>query len=422
MEKFMEYTLRQADPEVADIMKRELVRQQETLVMIPSENYASRAVMDATGSIMTNKYAEGYPGARYYHGCENVDDVERLAIERACKLFGAEHANVQPVSGTQANMSAYFALLEHGDTVLAMALDQGGHLSHGNKINFSGKYYNFVGYGVDKDTEMIDYDLLAKTTAEVKPKMIIAGGSAYARTLDFARFREIADSVGAFLLVDMAHISGLIAGGQHENPTQYADIVTSTTHKTLRGPRAAFILCKEEYKKKIDKAVFPGIQAGPLMHTIAAKAVMFHEAASNDFKVYQKNVIDNAKALCEQFKERDLRIVSGDTDTHLMLVDLRKLGITGKEGANILREANIVANFNTIPYDPMPPAQGSGIRPGSPCLTTRGMGIFEMKTVANLIADTLENKDDANAIERIKGEVTALANKFPIYDTYKNEY
>ena len=411
----MERTLRQTDPEVADILDRELIRQQETLVMIPSENYSSRAVMAATGSLMTNKYAEGYPGARYYHGCEHVDEVERLAIERAKKLFAVDHANVQPVSGTQANMAVYYALLERGDTVLAMALDQGGHLSHGNRANFSGKYYNFIGYGVDRDSELIDYDALEALALENRPRMIVAGASAYSRTLDFPRFRAIADKVGAYLLVDMAHIAGLIAAGVHPSPAPYADVITSTTHKTLRGPRAAIILSRAEYAKIIDKAVFPGIQAGPLMHVIAAKAVMFREAMEAEFVTYQQQVLKNAQQLAQTFTEAGFRLVSGGTDTHLMLVDLRKQQLTGKEAANLLREANIVSNFNTIPFDPQPPTQGSGIRPGTPSLTTRGMKEAEMQQVATFITRVLNDPKNIQLRAEIKEEVINLCRRFPIY-------
>jgi len=415
----MERLLSEVDPEVAAIVEREVTRQQDTLVMIPSENYASRAVMDATGSVMTNKYAEGYPGARYYHGCEHVDEVEALAIERAKKLFGADHANVQPVSGTQANMSIYYGLLEPGDTVLAMGLDQGGHLSHGNRVNFSGRYYHFVGYGVDRETELIDYDQVEKLAIEHNPKMIVVGASAYPRVLDFARFRDIADRVGAYLLADMAHIAGLVAAGVHPSPVPYADIVSSTTHKTLRGPRAAFILCKQELAKTIDRAVFPGIQAGPLMHVIAAKAVMFHEAAQPEFVQYQKNVISNAQALAATFKKRGFRLVSDGTDTHLMLVDLRKNNLTGLMAANLLREANIVINSNSIPYDPASPAKWSGIRPGSPCLTSRGMGEAEMVATANLICDVLANPGNEELRADVKSKVAELTVKFPIYSCLK---
>lgn len=411
----MERTLRQVDPEVADILYRELIRQQDTLVMIPSENYSSRAVMAATGSLMTNKYAEGYPGARYYHGCEHVDEVERLAIERAKKLFTVDHANVQPVSGTQANMAVYYALLERGDTVLAMALDQGGHLSHGNRANFSGKYYNFIGYGVDRESELIDYDALEALALEHQPRMIVAGASAYSRTLDFPRFRAIADKVGAYLLVDMAHIAGLIAAGVHPSPAPYADVITSTTHKTLRGPRAAIILSRAEYAKKIDKAVFPGIQAGPLMHVIAAKAVMFKEAMEAEFVTYQQQVLKNAQQLAKTFNEAGFRLVSGGTDTHLMLVDLRKQNLTGKVAATLLREANIVTNFNTVPFDPQPPTQGSGIRPGSPSLTTRGMKEAEMHQVATFITRVLNDTENSLLRAEVKEEVTALCRRFPIY-------
>ncbi|HOF87767.1 MAG TPA: serine hydroxymethyltransferase [Armatimonadota bacterium] len=417
----MEQLLRQVDPDVADILDRELDRQQHTLIMIPSENYASRAVMAATGSIMTNKYAEGYPGARYYHGCEFVDQVETLAIARAKALFGVDHANVQPVSGTQANMAVYYALLEPGDTVLAMALDQGGHLSHGNRANFSGRTYRFVPYGVDCGTEQIDYDRLAEFAREFKPKLLLVGASAYPRTLDFARFRAIADSVGAYLLADIAHIAGLVAAGEHPSPAPYADVITSTTHKTLRGPRGAIILCRRELAKAIDKAVFPGVQAGPLMHVIAAKAVMFKEAMTPEFKAYQRQVIRNARALAETFLARGFRLVSGGTDTHLMLVDVSKQGLTGKRAADILREANIITNFNTIPYDAQPPTQGSGIRPGSPALTSRGMGEAEMAQIATWIADMLEQPDDAALRARIKDAVIALCDRFPIYDYLSRE-
>ena len=412
----MERTLRQVDPEIAGIFDRELERQQDSLVMIPSENYASRAVMAANGSILTNKYAEGYPGHRYYHGCELVDEVELLAIARAKELFGAEHANVQPVTGTQANMSVYYALLEHGDTVLAMGLDQGGHLSHGNKINFSGKYYNFVGYGVDRETELIDYDKVAELAREHKPKLIVAGASAYPRTLDFPRFRAIADEVGALLLVDMAHIAGLIAGGVHPNPVPYADVVSTTTHKTLRGPRAALILCKNEYAKAIDRAVFPGIQAGPLMHTIAAKAVMLKEALAPGFKSYQQQVVKNAKVLAEIFLQRGFRLVSGGTDTHLMLVDLRTKGLLGGQGADALRTANIIVSSNSIPYDPPAPSKWSGIRPGTPSVTSRCMAEAQMVTIGNWMCDVLENPTDITLREQVKEGVIILCNQFPIYD------
>ena len=412
----MERTLRQVDPEVADILDHELERQQQTLVMIPSENYSSRAVMAATGSIMTNKYAEGYPGARYYHGCEFVDEVERLAIDRAKTLFGVEHANVQPVSGTQANMAVYYALLERGDTILAMALDQGGHLSHGNRANFSGKYYNFIGYGVERDSERIDYDALEALALEHKPRMIVAGASAYPRTLDFPRFRQIADKVGAYLLVDMAHIAGLIAAGVHPSPAPYADVISSTTHKTLRGPRAAIILSRAEHAKKIDKAVFPGIQAGPLMHVIAAKAVMFKEAMEPAFISYQQQVVRNAHALAQALLQAGFRLVSGGTDTHLMLVDLRGQQLTGKRAADLLREANIVTNFNTIPFDPQPPTQGSGIRPGSPSLTSRGMQESEMWEVGQFISRVLHAPEDADMRAEVKAEVIALCRRFPIYE------
>jgi len=412
----MERMLRHVDPEVAAIFDHELTRQQQSLVMIPSENYASRAVMAATGSIMTNKYAEGYPHARYYHGCEFVDDVEELAAQRACQLFGVEHANVQPVSGTQANMAVYYGLLQHGDTVLAMALDQGGHLSHGNKANFSGKYYHFVPYGVDRETEQIDYDQVEALAREHKPKIVLAGASAYPRTLDFPRLRQIADAVGAYLMVDMAHIAGLVAAGVHPSPSPYADVITSTTHKTLRGPRGAFILCRQELAKAIDKAVFPGVQAGPLMHVIAAKAVMFKEAMSPEFVAYQEQVIANAKALADTLLGRGFRLVSGGTDNHLMLVDVRGQGLTGRAAADTLREANIITNFNTIPFDPQPPTHGSGIRPGSPAVTTRGMTEPEMAQIGNWMADILTRPEDETLRDTVRQQVQILCERFPIYD------
>jgi len=417
----MERTLRNDDPEVAQILDQELIRQQQTLVMIPSENYASRAVMAATGSIMTNKYAEGYPGARYYHGCEHVDAVESLAIERAKQLFGADHANVQPVSGTQANMAIYYGLLEQGDTVMAMSLDQGGHLSHGSKANFSGRYYNFVPYGVDCETEQIDYDRIEELVREFKPRMIMTGASAYSRTIDFARFRAIADTVGAYLVADMAHIAGLVAAGLHPNPVPYADIVTSTTHKTLRGPRGAFILCRKDLAKTIDKAVFPGVQAGPLMHVIAAKAVMFKEASTPEFKEYIRQVVVNAKTLADRFIARGFRIVSGGTDNHLMLVDLRPQNLTGRAAANLLREANIVSNFNTIPFDPQPPRLGSGIRPGSPAVTSRGMKEAEMVEIADMIANILSDPENTDVRQTVKGQVRNLCERFPIYEYMARE-
>jgi len=412
----MECMLRQVDPEVAAILDHELERQQQSLVMIPSENYASRAVMAATGSILTNKYAEGYPHARYYHGCENADDMEELAMERARQLFGVEHANVQPVSGAQANMAVYYGLLEHGDTVMAMALDQGGHLSHGSKANFSGRYYNFVPYGVDRETELIDYDQVEALAREHKPKIVLAGATAYPRIIDFPRLRRIADAVGACLMVDMAHIAGLIAAGVHPSPVPYADVITSTTHKTLRGPRGAFILCRQELAKTIDKAVFPGVQAGPLMHVVAAKAVMFKEAMAPEFVAYQQQVIANAKALADTLMGRGFRLVSGGTDTHLMLVDVRGQGLTGRAAADVLREANIITNFNTIPFDPQSPTHGSGIRPGSPAVTSRGMKEAEMTHIGNWMADVMLHPQDKVLRGDVRGDVQALCERFPIYD------
>ena len=412
----MERMLRHVDPEVAAIFDHELMRQQQSLVMIPSENYASRAVLAASGSILTNKYAEGYPGARYYHGCEFADQVEELAIVRAKQLFGVDHANMQPVSGAQANMAVYYGLLAHGDTVMAMALDQGGHLTHGNKVNFSGRYYHFVPYGVERDTELIDYDQVESLAREHKPKIILAGATAYPRIIDFSRFRQIADAVGAYLMVDMSHIAGLIAAGVHPNPAPYADVITSTTHKTLRGPRGAMILCRQELAKTIDKAVFPGVQAGPLMHVVAAKAVMLNEAMSPEFAAYQRQVVANAKTLADTLTGRGFRLVSGGTDNHLMLVDVRGQGLTGRAAADLLREANIITNFNTIPFDPEPPTRGSGIRPGSPALTTRGMKAAEMAQVGYWIADVLLTPEDEALRETVRHEVQILCDRFPIYD------
>ncbi|MFA7185715.1 MAG: serine hydroxymethyltransferase, partial [Victivallales bacterium] len=365
--------VRKADPEIAAMIDREAARQRDGIELIASENFTSCAVRAAQGSVLTNKYAEGYPGKRYYNGCEFIDEVEALAIERACKLFGAEAANVQPHSGSQANMAVYFALVEPGDTVLAMSLDHGGHLTHGHPMNFSGMLYNIVPYGVDRETEMINYDEVASLAEECKPKMILAGASAYPRTIDFARLREIADKVGAYLFVDMAHIAGLVATGEHPSPVPYCDVVTTTTHKTLRGPRSGLILCKEEHIKKINSKVFPGLQGGPLEHVIAAKAVCFKEAMSAEFKAYQKQVCVNAKVLADELTKRGFRIVSGGTDNHLMLVDLRPKNATGKLVANILDKALITVNKNMIPFDPEKPFVTSGIRIGAPAVTTRGM-------------------------------------------------
>lgn len=403
------------DPEVADIIRKEDGRQQGNIELIASENFTSLAVMEAQGSILTNKYAEGYPGKKYYGGCEFIDMVENLAIDRAKKLFGADHANVQPHSGAQANTAVYFALLEPGDTVMGMSLDHGGHLTHGSPVNLSGKYFNFVSYGVEPDTEVLDYNHVREIAKECKPKMIVAGGSAYPRTLDFKALREIADEVGAYLMVDMAHIAGIVAAGLHPNPVEYADIVTTTTHKTLRGPRGGLILCKEEYAKAIDKAVFPGIQGGPLMHVIAAKAVALKEAMDPSFIDYQKQVIANAKAMAKGLQDKGFRIVSGGTDTHKMLVDLRSKNITGKEAEKALDEVRITCNKNTIPFDPQSPFITSGIRLGTPAITTRGMKEDAVAKIVEAIDLTLSNMNDAAKWEQARGIVKELTEKYPLY-------
>ena len=382
--------LEKQDPNIQAVINQELARQRDKLEMIASENFVSQAVMEAQGSVLTNKYAEGYPGKRYYGGCENVDVIETLAIERAKRLFGAEHANVQPHSGSQANFGVYFALLQPGDTIVGMNLSHGGHLTHGSPVNVSGTYFNVVPYGVDAETQQIDYDEFRKIVLEAKPKLIIAGGSAYSRQIDFKKMADVAHEVGAIFMVDMAHFAGLVAAGLHPNPVEYADIVTTTTHKTLRGPRGGMILCKEEYAKAIDKAVFPGIQGGPLMHVIAAKAVAFGEALQPEFKVYAQQVIDNAKALAAALQEKGLTIVSGGTDTHVMLVDVRNTGLTGKEAEHLLDEVGITCNKNTIPFDPASPFVTSGIRLGTPALTTRGLQVKDMEEIADIIATVLK--------------------------------
>ena len=401
------------DPELGAAMQRELGRQQANIELIASENIVSPAVMAAMGSVLTNKYAEGYPGHRYYGGCAYVDEVEELARERACRLFGAEHANVQPHSGASANFAVFFALLEPGDTVLSMSLAAGGHLSHGMKLNVSGKYFNIVHYGVDPVTERIDYDEVRRLALECRPKMIIAGASAYPRVIDFAQFRRIADEVGAYLMVDMAHIAGLVAAGLHPSPVPYADVVTTTTHKTLRGPRGGMILCREELAKSIDKAIFPGTQGGPLMHIIAAKAVALGEALTPEFTVYQNNIVKNARALADGLTARGIRLVSGGTDNHLMLLDLRGTPVTGKELETRLDEVCITANKNAVPNDPQKPMITSGLRVGTPAVTTRGFGIPEMEQIAGFIADAVFDFE-ANR-ERIAAEVRALTDRFPIY-------
>ncbi|WP_302166182.1 serine hydroxymethyltransferase [Mitsuokella multacida] len=409
--------LKQSDPEIAKELDLELNRQRTKLELIASENIVSKAVMEAQGSVLTNKYAEGYPGKRYYGGCEYVDVVEQLAIDRAKKLFGAEYANVQPHSGAQANMAVFFALLTPGDTVMGMNLTDGGHLTHGSPVNMSGKYFKIVPYGVDKETERIDYDALEKQAEECKPKMIVAGASAYARIIDFPRLAEIAHKVGAYLMVDIAHIAGLVAAGLHPSPVPYADVVTTTTHKTLRGPRGGMILCKDaEFGKQFNKAVFPGIQGGPLMHVIAAKAVALGEALRPEFKEYAAQTIKNAKALAETLQQDGFRIVSGGTDNHLMLVDLTSKDITGKEAQTVLDEVNITSNRNTIPFEPRSPFVTSGIRLGSPALTTRGFKEDDMREVGNIIALVLNDPTNEEKKEEARRRVAALCKKYPLYE------
>lgn len=409
--------LKIVDPEIQKAIDQELSRQREKLEMIASENIVSTAVMQAQGSILTNKYAEGYPGKRYYGGCEYVDIVEQLAIDRAKKLFGAEYANVQPHSGAQANTAVYFALLQPGDTILGMNLTDGGHLTHGSPVNISGKYFKIIPYGVDKETERIDYDELERLAKEHQPKLIVGGASAYSRVIDFERMAQIAKSVGAYFMVDMAHIAGLVAAGLHPSPVPYADVVTTTTHKTLRGPRGGLILCRDaEFGKQFNKAIFPGIQGGPLMHVVAAKAVAFKEALSDEFKVYQQQVLDNAKALADELVKKGFRIVSGGTDNHLMLVDLRSKNITGKEAQFLLDEIGITANRNTIPFEPLSPFVTSGIRLGTPALTTRGLKEEDIREVADIIADVIENREDSAVIEAAKAKVQAICKKFPLYE------
>ena len=407
--------LAKQDPNVKAVIDQELMRQRDKLEMIASENIVSQAVMEAQGSVLTNKYAEGYPGKRYYGGCEHVDVVETLAIERAKRLFGAEHANVQPHSGSQANFAVYFAMLKPGDTIVGMNLSHGGHLTHGSPVNVSGTYFNVVPYGVNAETQQIDYDEFRKIVLEAKPKLIIAGGSAYSRQIDFKKMADVAHEVGAIFMVDMAHFAGLVAAGLHPNPVEYADIVTTTTHKTLRGPRGGMILCKEEYAKAIDKAVFPGIQGGPLMHVIAAKAVALGEALQPEFKVYAEQVIKNAKVLAAELIAKGLTIVSGGTDTHVMLVDVRNTGLTGKEAEHLLDEIDITANKNTIPFDPASPFVTSGVRLGTPALTTRGLKEDDMKEIADIIATVLQNPEDTAKHQDAAKRVAALCEKYPLY-------
>jgi len=407
--------LEKQDPNIQAVINQELARQRDKLEMIASENFVSQAVMEAQGSVLTNKYAEGYPGKRYYGGCENVDVIETLAIERAKRLFGAEHANVQPHSGSQANFGVYFALLQPGDTIVGMNLSHGGHLTHGSPVNVSGTYFNVVPYGVDAETQQIDYDEFRKIVLEAKPKLIIAGGSAYSRQIDFKKMAEVAHEVDAIFMVDMAHFAGLVAAGLHPNPVEYADIVTTTTHKTLRGPRGGLILCKEKYAKAIDKSIFPGIQGGPLMHVIAAKAVALGEALQPEFKVYAQQIIDNAKALAAALQDKGLTIVSGGTDTHVMLVDVRSTGLTGKEAEHLLDEVGITCNKNTIPFDPASPFVTSGIRLGTPALTTRGLQVKDMEEIADIIAAVLKNPEDKVVHEEASKRVAALCEAYPLY-------
>lgn len=404
--------LRAQDPDVFEAIAKESHRQQEHIELIASENLVSEAVLEAQGSVLTNKYAEGYPGRRYYGGCEHVDTVERLAIERVKELFGADHANVQPHSGAQANVAVFLALLNPGDKILGLDLDQGGHLTHGMRLNLSGKWFESHFYTVEKDSEVLDYDRVLERAREVQPKLIIAGASAYPRALDFKRFREIADEVGALLMVDMAHIAGLVAAGLHENPVPYADVVTSTTHKTLRGPRGGIILCKKEYAKKIDSAVFPGSQGGPLMHVIASKAVAFGEALKPDFKVYQQHIVENAKALAEALMERGYRLVADGTDTHLILLDLRNTGVNGKVLQERLDSVHITCNKNTVPYDTEKPFITSGIRLGTPAVTTRGMGTEDMVKIADWIDRMI--KDEEGSADQVRNEVLELCAKYPL--------
>jgi glycine hydroxymethyltransferase len=409
-------SLRRIDPAVHDIIQREIRRQNDGLELIASENFTSRAVLEAMGTPLTNKYAEGYPGKRYYGGCEEVDKAEELARERAKQLFGAEHANVQPHSGSTANMTAYFSLLEPGDTILGLSLAHGGHLTHGHPVNFSGRFFRVVPYEVDRTSELIDMNRVRELAREHRPKLIITGASAYPRLWDFSTFRQIADEVGALFLTDMAHFAGLVAGGVHSSPVPHADVVTSTTHKTLRGPRAGFILCREKFAPSIDRTNFPGMQGGPLMHVIAAKAVCFGEALRPDFRAYAARTVENAKALAGALLEEGFRLVSGGTDNHLMLVDMSPKGISGKKAERLLGEVGITVNKNAIPFDPKPPAITSGVRIGTPALTTRGMGVAAMRRIASLIGRALANESEDEGVKsKLKAEVTELAAEYPLY-------
>ena len=408
--------VKKEDKDIYNLIEKDLKRQQDGIELIASENIVSEAVMEAMGSYLTNKYAEGYPGKRYYGGCHVVDEIEQIAIDRAKELFGAEYANVQPHSGSQANMAVYFSVLEPGDTVLGMDLSHGGHLTHGSPVNFSGRLFNFVSYGVDKETEMIDYENVRKIALENKPKLIVAGASAYSRIIDFAKLREIADEVGALLMVDMAHIAGLVAAGVHPSPVPYCDFVTSTTHKTLRGPRGGLILCKEKYGKLIDKNIFPGMQGGPLMHVIAAKAVCFKEALDPSFKEYGAQVVKNCKRLAEELIKRDFKIVSGGTDNHVFLVDLHNKEVTGKETENLLDRVGITLNKNTVPNETRSPFVTSGVRIGTAAVTTRGFKEEDMVVIAEIIDEAIKNRENEEALEGLKKKVKALCDKYPLYE------
>jgi glycine hydroxymethyltransferase len=411
----MNRTISQVDPEMAACLQDELDRQRNTLVMIPSENYASKAVLAAQGSVLTNKYAEGYPNARWYNGCAAVDRAEQLAIDRAKELFGADHANVQAHTGSQANMAAYYAVLDPGDTILSLSVDHGGHLSHGQNTNFSGRYYRVHHYALDRETELLDYESARKVAHLYRPKLIVVGFSAYPRTIDWAAWREIADEVDALLMADIAHIVGLVAAGVHPTPVPYADIITSTTHKTLRGPRGAFIMCKRHLADAVDRAVFPGIQAGPLMHVIAAKAIAFREAMTEEYRQYQQQIVRNARALAEALQAQGIRLVSGGTDTHLMLCDLRPLSLSGRDAANLLEEAGVIVNKNCIPYDHQPPAIASGIRPGTPALTTRGLKEPEMAQIGKMMAAVLRSPRAPEVRKQVRQQVLELCARFPVY-------
>ena len=403
------------DGEITSLIRREEERQSRKLVLIAAENYASQAVLEAQGSVLTNKYAEGYPGHRYYGGCQEIDEVEKVAIQRAKQLFGAEHANVQSHSGTQANVAAYLALLNHGDTVMGMSLAHGGHLSHGSAASFSGRWYRFIHYGVNEETERLDYDEIARLAKEHRPKLIVAGASAYPRIIDFERFHYIAEEVGAQLMVDMAHLAGLVAAGLHPSPVPWAEVITSTTHKTLRGPRGGFILSKQEFAKRLDAAVFPGIQGGPLMHVIAAKAVAFYEAMQPDFISYQRKVVDNAKVLASELEKLGFRLITGGTDNHLVLIDLRRTGVTGKLAEEVLDSVGISTNRNSIPFDPLPPQTTSGLRVGTPAVTTRGLGSQEMRRIALLIHKVLGNLEDEKVKDEVSQEVKEICHRFPLF-------